>query len=117
MSKKNILNSSYFWLDIVRMHFHFVDNQGKWEVLNNHFKINIPSENVHGKCVLIQNDGQIKILIGCFNGDMAVLAHECTHAALFTMESIGQNLAYEDEFLPYLIQAIFEKCIERTTNG
>lgn len=48
--------------------------------------------------------------IGIFDNNINILVHECTHCALWIMEHIKQDLKYDDEFLPYLIEYIFKKC-------
>jgi|FLOH01.1.fsa_nt_gi hypothetical protein len=110
MSK--ILKRSYFWIDIVRMHYYFVDNEKDFYKLKKKFGFESLLENVKGKCLRLERDGQIIIVIYADMKDLSILAHEVTHASLFTFESIGQRLDYYDEFLPYLSQEIFSKCIE-----
>lgn len=58
--------------------------------------------------------------IGVFENRDDILAHECTHCALWIMEHIKQDLRYDDEFLPYLVGYIFKKCNDykqRLNNG
>ncbi len=49
-----------------------------------------------------------------FNTPKEVIVHEATHAALFTLEEIGQNVhtSVDNEYLPYLVEWFFYKIEE-----
>lgn len=112
MTKKEsdkLFMRTHFYNETFRMVYHFTANKEEYDEM----AIWIggeSSKNIQGRCILAENNGKIRIIIGVFNDDLATLAHECIHAALFTLEAVGQKLGYEDELLPYLSEYIFREC-------
>ena len=112
MTKKEsekLFAKTHFYNDTFRMFYHFTDSKEEYDKMMEWIGSPTP-KNIHGRCVLAENGGDIRIIIGIFNDDLATLTHESIHAALFTLEAVGQKLGYEDELLPYLSEYIFREC-------
>jgi len=114
MTKKQInpiFAKTYFTDKLFNMHFHFTDSKEEFVNMLEWINVHDTPEYIDGRCVLAERICEpMRIFIGVFNDDLGTLAHECTHAALFTLSCIGQKLTYEDELLPYLVGYIFEEC-------
>ena len=110
MKASKILDKSYFWVDVVRMHYYFIDSRKRFDKVMRHLGATSRAGNTNGKCVQLEKGTQTMVVIGVFNGEDSTLVHECVHAGLFTLDSMGQKLSYNDELLPYLTDTIFSKC-------
>ena len=75
-----------------------------------------------GRCLVMQNGNRLTAIVHLREFSMkpkhlALLAHECTHAALCFLHEIGQGVSTKDhEHLTYLIQYIFQSMLEPTKN-
>ena len=105
-----LLDASYIWLDVVNMHYYYVDSRKKYRKVLTNFGVTSNSSGKNGKCISLTSDGQAVIVIGVFSGNTSTLVHECVHAGLFTLDYMGQELSYGDELLPYLVDTLVSKC-------
>ena len=116
MKIKKLLKKSYFWVEVVDMHYYYFSNKKDYAQALEHFGIE-RDLNVGGRCMSLENDGQIVILIGNFRNRDKTTVHECVHAALFTFDIIGQKLDSDCEILPYLTETLFDKCKQIEKNN
>ena len=116
---KKLLKKSYFWVEVVNMHYYFFNNREDYTQALRHFGLERDISGINGRCTSLENDGQTLILIGSFNNQDKDIVHECVHASLFTFDIIGQRLITDCEMLPYLTDTIYSKCklIENIEKG
>lgn len=115
MSKvRKKIKKTYFQDNIFCMHYYFTTSKKVYNWFMDYFKLEKENLNgINGRCLLATAHGEHIIFIGYFNGGLDVLCHEVTHAALFTLEQVGQELSYNDELLAYLNGYIFRECQKR----
>lgn len=116
MTKKEsekLFGKTYFYNETFGMYYHFTGDLEEYKLMMEWMGHKTP-ENIGGRCVQAHNNGEIRIIIGLFDDDIATLVHECTHASLYTLDAIGQKLNYDDELLPYLTGWIFRECQKKT---
>jgi len=112
MKVKKLLKKSYFWVEVVNMHYYYFTNREDYSKALKHFGAERDISTDGGRCSVVESDGQSLILIGSFRDRDADIVHECVHASLFTFYLIGQTLDTDCEILPYLTDTIFSKCKE-----
>lgn len=111
---KKLFAKTYFYNDTFSMFYHFTDSKKEFIDMSSWMGVPTP-DNVDGRCVQASNGSEIRILIGVFNNDLSTLVHEAMHASLYTLDSIGQKLSYDDEVIPYLASYIFRECRKKMT--
>lgn len=114
---KKLLKKSYFWVEVVNMHYYYFNSREDYSQALEYLGLERDLENLGGRCMSVENDGQTYILIGSFKGKDKDIVHECVHASLFTFDIIGQKLDAECEILPYLTDTIYEKCKQIENSG
>lgn len=69
--------------------------------------------NERGRCVLLEGDNVAMCLIYVASPkDYVAMAHECLHAANFTLQSVGIDISTDnDEVQTYLLDSIFEQAL------
>jgi hypothetical protein len=87
----------------------FLDNKKDCELIINHEEINCDINFVNGICI---NEIKEYCIIGVFDNELGTLVHEATHCALFQLNRIGEQIQYDCELLPYLIENIYNECVE-----
>lgn len=94
---------------------HLCTTRDEW--MEAYVALGLESDNVHALagCVRrIENaeTGERLILLGVFNGELHVLAHECAHAAFRICEMCGVEITRDgtNETFCYLVDKIFRFC-------
>lgn len=114
MTKKEITKlrkDTHFYINLFGRNIHFCQDIAQYKelVLSFGYEIDITEQHMGIMWISPEN----RLFIGVFDNDKSILVHESIHCALRIMESIGQDLNYKDEVLPYLAERIYVKCIEK----
>jgi hypothetical protein len=108
----------YFFEELTKSHFYYFDSVEKLKAGCDVFEVDINlDDSFSGRCISFFKDDQSVIFIFSPIDKLPVLAHEVLHAALFTLERIGEPLHYDSEILPYLTEWLMNKCINMKENS
>ena len=95
----------YYFDETFKMHYYFTWTDKQYSKLMKKYNVDSDTSQVNGKHIAINSDGQTICIIFARDGKQDVLAHECVHAGLFILATIGQTLA-DDEVLPYIVESL-----------
>ena len=107
----------FYYNELFKMNYYFCLG---WDavVFNKYLKKNFNHETdcsgKAGKSLLVEADqGRIIIIWVRSVKDLSVIAHECVHAAYWTLNAIGIDARNDDaETLSYVVENLFSKCIK-----
>lgn len=106
------------YCEVFKMNFYFCIGWGPDQFakyMQKNFNHDPKMKLAEGKTIMVENDkGRITIIWIKDRTDFPVLAHECIHAANFTLDVIGHIYDYEnDEVMAYLTTWIIKKAMKK----
>ena len=110
---RKLINKSHFYEALFGRNIYVFFNEDDLKKALDAFNYDI---DINAKNGLMWMSNDCRCFIAIFNNDTKTMVHECVHCALRIMESIGQELTYDDEVLPYLTDFIFGECEKRFNN-
>jgi len=102
-----------FKINIFEQNIHLITNEKKFQKIIDKSEYCLDISEHTGCCLSIDNN----IYIGHFTNRDDILVHECTHASLFIMDNISENVTSDSELQPYLIQTLFRECKKLLLNA
>lgn len=102
-----------FKINIFETTIHVLTDENKYKEICDKNNINYSIGSSYGHCLSTIKKDKRHIYVAMFCDKDDILVHECTHASLFILRDIGEQLNEDSELHPYLIQTLFRECKKR----